>query len=128
STAAPPAWACSASSTAAATSRSSTCGITSVNLVNEVLDNGVSHATRNDRTRADGRQHGSATSQGGPPLRGLRQVAQGGRGAGPGEGGGRRLARGPREEARHAAGGVADGPGGRRGPDHRRPRPLTRGG
>ena len=35
---------------------------------------------------------------------------------------GRRLARGLREEAGEAARGLADGPGGRRGQDHRRPR------
>ena len=70
----------------------------------------------------DGRQHGAAAPQGRPSVRRLRHVAEGGRGAGAGEGGRGLLARRPRGEAGEAARGLADGPGGGRGQDHRRPR------
>ena len=93
-----------------------------------LLRKGASHATRNDRTRPDGRQHGAAAAQGRPRVRGLRHVAEGGGGAGQGEGGRGLLARGLREEAGEAAGGLADGPGGRRGQDDRRPPAASRGG
>ena len=47
---------------------------------------GLSHATRNDRPRPDGSEHGAPPSEGRPPMRGLRQVGKGGGGAGEGEG------------------------------------------
>ena len=47
---------------------------------------GAAHATGNDRTGADGRQHGPPAAHRRPPMRGLRHVAQGGGGAGQGEG------------------------------------------
>ena len=40
------------------------------------------HATRNDRLRPDGRQHGAAPDAGRPPMRRLRHVPEGGGGAG----------------------------------------------
>src|SRR5208337_65081 len=43
------------------------------------------HATRDDRTGQNGRQHGAAFDQARPPVRGLRQVAGGGAGSGQGE-------------------------------------------
>ena len=59
---------------------------------------------------------------GGHRVRRLRQVAAGGGGAGQGRADRRRLARRPRREAREAARRLADGAGGGRGRDHRRPR------
>ena len=64
--------------------------------------------------------------QGRPSVRGLRHVAEGGRRFGAREGGRGVLARGPRAQAREAAGGLVDGPGGGRGQDHRRPRASPR--
>ncbi len=86
-----------------------------------VHEEGVSHATRNDRTRPHGRQHGAAASGRRAPVRGLRPVAQGSGGVGEGQGRRGLVARRHGEEAGHAAGGLADGPGRGRGRDHRRP-------
>ena len=47
---------------------------------------GASHATRNDRTRPHGRQHGATADQGRAPVRGLRHVAEGSGRTGQGEG------------------------------------------
>ena len=59
-------------------------------------------------------------------MRGVRHVAESGGRAGEGEGDGRLLARGFREEAREAARGLAHGPGGGRGQDHRRSAAASR--
>ena len=61
-------------------------------------------------------------------MRGLRQVAESGERAGQGKSHWSLLPGGPREEAGEAAGGLVDGPGGRRGQDHRRPPAASRGG
>ena len=58
--------------------------------VHQRVNPGVDDATRNDRPRPDGREHGAAAHQGRPRLRGVRHVAEGGGGAREGEGDRRR--------------------------------------
>src|SRR6266446_6194681 len=82
---------------------------------------GVSYAARIDRTWPHGRQHGPSAARGRPPMRGLRQVAEGDRGVDPGQGRRCLVGRGSREEAGDAAGDLADGPGSGRGRDRQRP-------
>src|SRR5215470_10338759 len=67
------------------------------------------HATRNDRTWTDGRQHGATVNHGRPRLRGIRHVAESRSRAREGEGDWRDLSPGLREKAPEAASGMADG-------------------
>ncbi len=87
-------------------------------LAEQAALQGVGDATRNDRTRPHGRQHGVPASRGQPPVRGLRQVAESGRGVDSRQGHRGLVDRGSREEAGNAAGRVADGASGRCGFDH----------
>src|SRR5262245_59154682 len=77
------------------------------------------NATRHDRPRTDGRQHGAATHQEWPPMRGLRPVGRGGERPREREGGWRVVARRSRQETAEAPRRLADGPGRGRGQKHR---------
>ncbi len=81
----------------------------------DVLVAGSAIFNGSEGVRQDGRQYGAATHQRRPRMRGLRHVAEGGRGVGTGQGGRRHLACRPCAQVGEAARGVADGPGGRRG-------------
>ena len=83
----------------------------SVNELSKRERGGVICATRNDRTWKDGREHGAPASHGRPSVHHLRQVAERGEGVDSGESGGSFFARGSCEEAREAAGRLADGAG-----------------
>src|SRR5712692_6370632 len=102
---------------------------TKPNSPSNQLFKGVSDANRDDRTWPHGRQHGPAASRGQPPMRGLRQVAEGGRGVDSGQGRRSLVDRGSREEAGDATDGLADGSGGGNSyyvDDIRRARELSR--
>jgi hypothetical protein len=87
---------------------------------------GNHHATRNDRTRPHGREHGAATHRRRPRLRGLRHVAAGRGCNGQGKSRRRCFARRSRQEADETSGSVADGARRRRRQDDRRPAAASR--